>query len=97
MKVNKKISNPARDLIHLDIDSKKRRKLIKANYGCFEMLFEFPREFKKAIEEAKKNNLKQEEAYEYLKESTNKYDNKVASEMAFQINYRFGINNTYRL
>jgi hypothetical protein len=94
-KYNRNISDIARELSQLDIDSKKKREIIKTSWGCIGRLFEFPQELEKAVKEAKKNNLKQDEAYLFLKESIKKYDNKIASEISYQKNYPFGINNYY--
>lgn len=92
MKCNKDISHIARELSYLDINPKGRKRLIEANYSCFGIHLEFPQELERVVKEAKKNNLRQNEAYEYLKENTKRYDDKLASGMASQGSYTFGIN-----
>jgi hypothetical protein len=81
MKYNEYLVDIARDLINLDINIKKRRELIKETHTCTAIIYGFPEVLENAAEEAKKNNLKQEEAYNYLKESIRKYDNRIASEI----------------
>jgi hypothetical protein len=91
----REISDIVRKLSQLDINPKKKRELIKASQGCMERLFGFPQELERAAKEAGEKNLKQDKAYEYLKEKMNKYENKIASQMVYQRNYPFGINNDY--
>ncbi|MFH1503749.1 MAG: hypothetical protein ABIE36_03770 [Candidatus Diapherotrites archaeon] len=91
----KKLSNIVKDLSYLEINSKRKIELIKENYDFWGKHLEFPRAFENAIKEAKENNLKQDEAYEYLKKSFKKYDNELASKIASQGDCIFGINSNF--
>lgn len=91
----KELSNLLRNLSHLELDSRQKRKLIKETHGCINRMLGFSTILNKSIEEAKEKNLIQDEAYEYLKESIKKYDNELAHGMASSRAYAFGGNDNY--
>jgi hypothetical protein len=91
----KELSNILRNLSPLELDHGQKKRLIKDTHNCIGRLYRFPFILNKAVQEAKEKNLKQDEAYEYLRESINKYDNELANGMASSRAYNFGLNDKY--
>ena len=89
MKINRDISQVARDLFILEIEPEKKRELIKSCYNCIGRIFSFPENLKKSIEEVKKNNLKGDKAYEHLVKKYKEHDDNLASKLASSEKYPF--------
>ena len=76
------LAETVRVLNDLMLIREQRRELIEGCYGCLGILGGFNKELKLRSQEAFKNNLRGEGAFDYIVTSLNKYDQKKAQEIA---------------